>query len=185
MTELDAQVAPTVFKSLMAAFPSGVAVITAGDRDGVPHGMTCSALCSVAVEPPTLLVSLRRGATARAVLRSGAFVVNLLHAGAEETAGLFSGTVTDRFARVAWRNGASGPRLTCDAHRVADCVVTETVDVGDHTVVFGHVVSAAVLHDRPPLLYGMRGYRAWPRGGRVALRDGGALPGVGEGAASA
>ena len=46
--------------ALMSSYPTGVAVVTAIDDDGNPHGMTCTSLASVALNPPTLLVSFQR-----------------------------------------------------------------------------------------------------------------------------
>jgi flavin reductase (DIM6/NTAB) family NADH-FMN oxidoreductase RutF len=95
---------------LMTAFPSGVAVVTALDAAGHPQGMTCTALASVTLHPPTLLVSLRHGsATLRAVTEGGTFAVNLLHHGARDVAALFAAPVPDRFARCA----GGRPRSAC------------------------------------------------------------------------
>ncbi|MQS39982.1 flavin reductase family protein, partial [Streptomyces katsurahamanus] len=92
------------FREMMASFPTGVSVVTARDSSAAPWGMTCSSLCSLSVNPPTLLICLRtESPTLRAVLTSGAFAVNLLHGGAERVAALFASGAPDRFERVAWR----------------------------------------------------------------------------------
>jgi len=154
------------FTSLMTKFPTGVAVVTAFGVDGAPWGMTCSSLCSVTLSPPTLLVCIRDASpTLAAVLACGAFAVNLLHERARTTAELFASGAADRFDRVRWQGRpqtGGGPHLTEDAHAVAHCRLAETLPVGDHVVVFGAVTD---LEQRPgsrPLLYGLRGYAAWP-----------------------
>jgi flavin reductase (DIM6/NTAB) family NADH-FMN oxidoreductase RutF len=48
--------------------------------------------------------------------------------------------------------------LHADALGVADCVVRQAVDVGDHRVVFGEVVHVLTV-DGDPLLYGRRRFR--------------------------
>ncbi|MFI6044567.1 flavin reductase family protein [Nocardia sp. NPDC051321] len=151
------------FRSLMTTHPAGVAVVTTTDPDGRPWGMTCSSICSVALEPPTLLVCLRaESPTLAALLRVSAFAVNLLHDRAEPAASLFASSVADRFERVAWvREPESGvPHLTEDAHTIADCRVRDTLSVGDHMVVFGEVfgVVSPAVRSSSPLLYGMRRY---------------------------
>ncbi|MGI5348307.1 flavin reductase family protein [Streptomyces sp. CA-250714] len=166
---------PAAFRSLMAAHPAGVAVVTATDLDGSPWGMTCSSVSSVALDPPTLLVCLRRASpTLDAVLRSGTFAVNLLHDGARAAADLFASGDPDRFDRVVWRLGAgsSGPHLTDSAHSVADCRVSGTVGVGDHTVIFGEVQHIEGPHEETPrpLLYGLRQY--WSLQSAVVGDDG-------------
>ncbi len=39
------------FRSLMARFPTGVAVVTTTGDDGSPRGMTVSSVCSVTLSP--------------------------------------------------------------------------------------------------------------------------------------
>jgi flavin reductase (DIM6/NTAB) family NADH-FMN oxidoreductase RutF len=156
------------FRTLMSAFPTGVAVITTEDDDGGPWGMTCSSVCSVSLNPPTLLVCLRRESpTLDAVLRRYTFAVNFLHHRARNAAELFASGDPERFTKLRWQSGASraGPHLVDDAHTVADCRVSQTDLVGDHVVVYGEVFSITQGHHRePPLMYGLRQYRSWPAG---------------------
>ncbi|MFI1190967.1 flavin reductase family protein [Streptomyces californicus] len=159
-----AEATPVEFRTMMSTFPTGVCVVAGIDAAGIPRGMTCSSVCSVALAPPTLLVCLRAGSpTLAAVLDRGVFTVNLLHEGARATAESFASGDPHRFALLPWEQDADacGPHLVRDAHTVADCAVTLTHAVGDHVVVFGEVRRIARLHTRPPLLYGLRGFRAW------------------------
>ena len=150
-------------RRLMAGFPTGVSIVTSLGPGGEPCGMTCTSLCSVALEPPTLLVCLRRGSpTLAAVLESAAFAVNLLHQQARRTAELFGSGEPDRFDRVAWAHSPrGGPHLLEAAHTIADCAVAHTREVGDHTVVMAEVVEVTALRTSMPLLYGMRRYGSW------------------------
>ncbi|GAX51791.1 flavin reductase family protein [Streptomyces olivochromogenes] len=152
------------FRSMMAGFPTGVGVVTALDRDGTPRGMTCSSVCSVSVAPPTLLVCLRdQSPTLEAVLESGEFTVNLLHADARAVAELFASGNPDRFTTTPWQRApdAAGPHLIRDAHTVADCTVALTQRMGDHITVYGQTRRITSLSTRPPLLYGLREFRPW------------------------
>lgn len=174
----QAAVEPAAFRRLMAGFPTGVAVVTAMDRLDEPAGMTCSAMCSVSLDPPTLLVCLRLGSpTLAAVLHRAAFTVNLLHSGAQATAELFASGAAERFFTVRWRAGPGigGPRLIDDAHAIADCRVSGMTPIGDHAVVFGEVCDIEAAGAQPPphdavgraalpLLYGLRRYAGWPDG---------------------
>ncbi|MBY8877414.1 flavin reductase family protein [Actinacidiphila acidipaludis] len=156
--------APAVdFRDFMSTFCTGVAVITAFDDSGRPHGLTCTSLASVTLEPPTLLVCLHVATgTLGAVLERGAFLVNLMDETGKAAAQTFASRTPDRFDRVAWRPAArSGqPWLFEDAFAAADCEVTRTTPVGDHVAVFGRVVEVT---SRPgnPLLYGMRQFSGW------------------------
>ncbi|EST32909.1 flavin reductase family protein [Streptomyces roseochromogenus] len=150
-------------RRLMAGFPTGVSVVTALAPDGTPWGMTCTSLCSVALDPPTLLVCLRAGSpTLRAALDSGSLSVNLLHQRARSTSELFGSGAADRFDQVPWvpaQNG--GPHLIEAAHTIADCTVTAEQTVGDHAVVMARVTLVTSLCRPIPLLYGMRRYGSW------------------------
>jgi flavin reductase (DIM6/NTAB) family NADH-FMN oxidoreductase RutF len=165
------RIATTSFSSLMASYPTGVVVVTTIGPDGRPWGMTCSSLCSVALEPPTVLVCLRSaGPTARALLRSRTFTLNFLHERATQTARLFASGRPDRFDVVTWHRpggtdgtaDAGGPHLTDDALGAADCLVTHTHPVGDHTVVFGEVIAVSAPGSGRPLMYGQRRFEVWP-----------------------
>ncbi|MGH3770345.1 MAG: flavin reductase family protein [Pseudonocardiaceae bacterium] len=155
---------PSEMRSLMASFPTGVTIVTAVDSAGRPRGMTCSSLCSVTLDPPTLLICLRRQSpTLRATQQSGMFAVNLIHAAARATAELFASGSMYRFDRVRWNldPDSAGPHLLNDAHAVADCRVSGAELVGDHAVVFGEVTRVTRQPGPTPLLYGLRHYATW------------------------
>jgi flavin reductase (DIM6/NTAB) family NADH-FMN oxidoreductase RutF len=151
------------FRELMSRFPSGVTVVTTCARDGSPRGLTCTSLCGVSLRPPMLLACLgNESETLAVLLRNGAFAVNLLHAGGQAAAQVFASPIGDRFEQVTWeRTSACGlPWLRSDAHAVAECLVVDTVQAGDHTVVFGEVDNVVTTPERP-LLYGLRQYGVW------------------------
>ncbi|MFG2262043.1 flavin reductase family protein [Streptomyces sp. NPDC048720] len=164
----ETAVAAAAFRALMASHPGGVAVITTADEQGVPYGFTCTALCSVSLDPPRLLVCAAHGGRTLPVLTGrGAFVVNLLHTAGRDAAQVFTSRTADRFGEVSWRPGpATGlPVLPDDAHAVAECRVAALHPCGDHTIVVGDVLRSDVRTTAPaPLLYGRRRFAAWPSG---------------------
>jgi len=151
------------YRTLMSCFPTGVTVITAVDPRGTPHGMTCTSLTSVTIDPPTLLVCLNvQSGTLGAIRETGVFALNFLHQRGRPAAELFSSPVADRFSRVCWRPSdvVRCPWLFVDAFALAECRVTGTFPAGDHDVVLGEVVGVRQT-DGVPLLYGMRQFSAW------------------------
>jgi flavin reductase (DIM6/NTAB) family NADH-FMN oxidoreductase RutF len=164
-TAVRPAVTPVRFRSLMATFPAGVAVVTAGNPDAGMFGMTCTAMSSVSDHPATLLVCIQRTSRTLAVmLRTSTFAVNLLDRDSRSVAELFASSTADYFSQVRWTCEPSygGPHLVDHTHTIGDCRVTKTVVVGDHTVVFGEVFNVAAMGRQPPtpLLYGMRNYWA-------------------------
>ncbi|MEU1006917.1 flavin reductase family protein [Streptomyces sp. NPDC005890] len=162
----ETAVAAAAFRALMASHPGGVAVITTADEQGVPYGFTCTALCSVSLDPPRLLVcAAHSGRTLPVLTERGTFVVNLLHAAGRGAAEVFTSRTADRFGAVSWRSGpVTGlPVLSDDAHAVAECRVAALHPCGDHTIVVGDVLRSEVRTTAAaPLLYGRRRFAAWP-----------------------
>lgn len=150
------------YKDLMSAFPTGIAVVTTADAEGNPRGMTCSAMTSVTLQPPTLLVCLRVGSlTLQAARDHSRFAVNLLDARARHVAEVFSAPVPDRFAQIHWERLESGlPWLSRDSFAVAECCITGSEVVGDHVIILGQVVFIA-QHAGFPLLHWQRRFRTW------------------------
>ncbi|MHA7133729.1 flavin reductase family protein [Oerskovia turbata] len=150
----------TSFHDAMRRFPTGVSVITTRTASG-PHGMTASAVLSVSLDPPTILVSLDHRSRTCAILRSqGAFAVNVL---AHDQHGLAT-----RFARsggaeafdgVGWRPlpGAGAPGLDAVVATL-DCRVVERFDVADHLIVIGQVVGVGGQPGVEPLVHLDRAY---------------------------
>lgn len=155
------------FRDLMGSHPSGVAVITTADPQGTPYGFTCTALCSVSLDPPQLLVCAgNNGSTLPVLAARGAFTVNLLHSAGRRAAEAFAGPAAERFSGVSWQPApATGlPVLIQDAHATAECRVTRLVPAGDHTIVIGEVLHTQThtpATEEAPLLYGMRRYSTW------------------------
>lgn len=153
------------FRDLMAGVPACVTVVTTTGNDEQPYGMTCSSLCSLTTQPPTMLLCLRSaGPTCRSVLASGALSINFLHAGARSTAELFASGNPARFTRITWtppEGHAGGPHLLHAAHAVADCTVTRACETGDHTAVFAQITALRRYRAGLPLMYGMRFYGTW------------------------
>lgn len=141
----------TRFRDAMAAVCTPVAVVTAMDGDR-PHGTTVSAFASLSMSPPSVLVSLDRGSDLLAlVLESGAFGMNVLGSAQSALAGQFARKGPDKFQDVSWRVDGGVPRIADVPHWIAADVM-ETLEVADHTVVFGRVadIASATI---PPLTY--------------------------------
>jgi flavin reductase (DIM6/NTAB) family NADH-FMN oxidoreductase RutF len=161
------------FRAFMSTFCTGVAIVTAFDRHGRPHGLTCTSLASATLRPPTLMICLNTASGTLAAIEDGArFAVNLLHERGRQAAEVFASAAPDRFERVGWRPSAvvGQPLLADVAYVTAECRTSGSAPVGDHTVVFGHVVHIEQIAEEAPLLYGMRSFSRWlgPTAARTA-----------------
>src|SRR6478609_3595712 len=105
----------TVFREVVGHFATGVAVITTR-REGVDFGLTASAVASLSLEPPMLLVCLNRASvTHGALTAAGAFGVNVLTDGQADVARRFAGIErTTKFAGLRMHSGPLGQPLLSD-----------------------------------------------------------------------
>jgi flavin reductase (DIM6/NTAB) family NADH-FMN oxidoreductase RutF len=152
---------PATFFKIMAAFPTGVAVVTALDKSGHARGLTCNALCSVSADPPLMLVCVEKNSTTLPAIRQGGvFAVNYLAAGREAVARLFASKEPDKFAEVPWQPGGNGmPWLHQDSVALAECTLTQEIEAGDHVIFIGHVDGGRPPEDGArPLLFFRKGY---------------------------
>jgi flavin reductase (DIM6/NTAB) family NADH-FMN oxidoreductase RutF/DNA-binding FadR family transcriptional regulator len=133
---------PQVFRDVVGRFASGVTVITAHD-DGADFGMTASAMCSLSLEPPMVLVCVnRRAVTRAAVSNSRAFAVNILQEDQAELAVRFATPQPDKFAGLTYTRGELGCTRLDGVLAWLECEVVEDVEGGTHSVFFGRVRTA-------------------------------------------
>jgi 4-nitrophenol 2-monooxygenase / 4-nitrocatechol 4-monooxygenase, reductase component len=146
----DPAVDAAVFRRVIGNFMSGVVVITT-DHDGVRHGMTVSAVSSLSLDPPMLLVCLNSGSgTQEAVRRSGRFAVNILAEDQGHLAERFARSGgTDKFTGVDSRPGRTGVPLLPGTLAVIECRVAEVVSGGTHRVFLADVVHAETTEGSP------------------------------------
>ncbi|MEV3988935.1 flavin reductase family protein [Streptomyces sp. NPDC049837] len=144
------------FRATMAHMPTCVTVVTAAACHG-PVGCTASAVLSLSLHPPGLLVSLAAaGRTAREIRRVGAFAVNVLSWEQRDLTRRFAEEPPGRrFTGVPWAVQDGQPVLTGAVASVV-CAVDSCYDVWDHTLLVGRVVHSAHHPDRTPLLYHRR-----------------------------
>ncbi|MDA9436684.1 flavin reductase family protein [Bradyrhizobium sp. CCBAU 51627] len=131
------------FRGAMRHLTGGVSVITAGRGKDIT-GMTVTSVTSLAVDPPTLLVSINRDASSFPLIRRyGAFGVNILAADQLDVAERFAGKGglkgADRFAGSQWVTAISGVPLLVGALSAVDCEVEEIVERHSHGIVIGRV----------------------------------------------
>ena len=124
-------------------------------------GLTATAVCSVSVTPPRLLVCVNSDVRAHALIADGgALSVNVLAREQVETARRFAGMVPgvtggDRFESGKWHSGADGRAIVLsDAAVSFECTVADILESGSHSVFICDVVdvrSADAASE--PLLY--------------------------------
>ncbi|MBI1291394.1 flavin reductase [bacterium] len=154
-TPIDENPVGSQFRMTMRKYPATVTVVTASDgaRD---HGMTVTAVSSVSMDPPSLLVCLNNRTLLHAMLLDQPhFAVNVLAANHPEVSEAFSGKVPpeERFASDKWQRDEAGMMVLMAAHSNVVCVRKAAIPYATHTIFIGEVVKARVDEQTRPLLY--------------------------------
>lgn len=156
------------FRRAMGSFPSPVAVVTALDGDGLPRGLTCSAVCSVSMAPPSMLICVnRRSGCLDAIRASRGFMVNLLGEGGDAVSDVFASASPQKFTGVRWRPAGEQGLPLIEDHVTAfiECALHAEIVAGTHAILIGLVRSSGRLPQRRgPLVYYDRAYGRWATG---------------------
>lgn len=147
------------FRELAGSFPTGVAVVTALHPDGRPAGMTASAIASVSLVPPLLLVCVWHESDFHAVIATADhFALNVLAEDQEHLSRLFASEAPDRFADVDWAPHPTGVPLLGDVAAYLVCARRAAHEGGDHTIFVGELLDGALL-TASPLVHAHGTYR--------------------------
>jgi flavin reductase (DIM6/NTAB) family NADH-FMN oxidoreductase RutF len=149
-------------RQAMRHWTTGVSIVAASAR-GVRHGMTVSSFTSVALEPPTIIISLERNSrTHDLVVEAGSFGITFLNFSQRSISERFAGKESedsDRFDGLVTWTLVTGSPLLESGLAFLDCRVISTQWIGSNTLVIGEVIAARVGGQDSPLLYYNRQYR--------------------------
>lgn len=162
---MTAGVSPEVFRDLAGRFATGVTVLTTRAADGRSFGMTASAVASVSLHPPLVLVCVDRSRDMHDVLRAAPwFALSVLAADQEAVSRRFAEDRGDRFTGTPVDEGPHGLPLVAGAVAHIVCATRDVVAAGDHTIFIGLVTGGAAF-DREPLAYFRGRYARLSAGG--------------------
>lgn len=152
------------FRAALGMFATGVTIVTARRADGTPVGLTANSFNAVSLQPPLVLWSLSRAASSLATFAQGThYAIHVLAADQKTLAERFATRGVDRFAGVAWTEGASGVPLIEGAAAHFECFNRSRYDEGDHVIFVGEVERCSHRPGASPLLYhGGRFYTEHP-----------------------
>jgi flavin reductase (DIM6/NTAB) family NADH-FMN oxidoreductase RutF len=152
----DAEIAN--FRLAMREFAAGVAIVTCANGKE-RAGCTATALASLSLSPPSLVVCLERSSsTLTALTQAGAFAVNILAADHRALASRFAGGKNGiegeaRFEEGDWSSLMTGAPTLVDALAALDCRVEDIVERHTHAIVIGAVQAVRVGVERSGLLH--------------------------------
>jgi flavin reductase (DIM6/NTAB) family NADH-FMN oxidoreductase RutF len=142
------------FRKAMRTLASAVSIVSTA-HDNCRFGMTATAVCSLSMQPPTLLVCVNQSTSLHhPLLSAGQFCINILHADQDELARTFGRKgIEDRFACGNWKLDDRGVPFIADAQANVFCTVDESYGHRTHSIVVGAVYRATMREAVHPLLY--------------------------------
>lgn len=155
------------FRAGMQRLVSGVSVVTTVAADGGPCGMTATAVASLSLNPPALMVSLNKESRlGEEIGNVSTFAVNILGVGHRHVAEAFAGKVSGvngstRFVYGRWRSGEEGVPLLEDAPASFVCKIDDILNRPTHLLVIGVVTETYLPNEHAGLLiYSSRRFSA-------------------------
>jgi flavin reductase (DIM6/NTAB) family NADH-FMN oxidoreductase RutF len=151
------------FKEAFTRFAATVSVISYTALGSVPAGMTATSMCSLSLDPLSLLVCMNRLAKSHSeILAAGRFGVNMLSSGQRDAAEYCSRPGAIKRLPDEWLLAGDGTaRSPVLAHGVAhlDCRLVRTYTEPTHSILIGEVERVWIGPKAEPLLYCNRVYR--------------------------
>ena len=142
------------FRDALGMFATGVTIVTARTARGELVGLTASSFNSVSLDPPLVLWSLAKGAGTMSAIANGLhYAINVLAADQQALAERFAAPDVDRWAGVAFSEGANGAPVLAGAVASFECFNRSQYDEGDHVIFVGEVERCGHRADASPLLY--------------------------------
>src|SRR5579863_7616229 len=143
------------FKLAMRRFPAAVSVITSVDQSR-RHGMTATAVTSLSIDPPSLIVCINRATLLHDIMQVGRhFCVNVLRRDQAELSSAFSGAIAPeaRFNCGTWLTSAEGMSYLAEAQANIFCKKVAAVPYGTHSIFIGEAEAVNVHDPIEPLIY--------------------------------
>ena len=139
-------------KTALRMIPYGIYVLTAEDADGRTAGATVNWVTQTAFNPPLVAVGVKADSESYEVVKAaGKFALNMLGKGQQGVAfGFFKPAKREgnTLSGEPIHPGTTGTPILENAIAAVECEVREIIEIGDHHVVVGEVIEAAV-HKTP------------------------------------
>ena len=147
------------FRAATRQVAGAVTVVTTRSPGGEPRGVTATAVCSLTVEPPSVIACINRDTWVGQIApESGNFCVNVLAKVQQPVAETFAGRSAlagaDRFQIGDWQDAETGAPVLDGAIASFDCELEQAVDFATHVILIGRVrKTVSDNSDAEPLLY--------------------------------
>lgn len=140
------------FRQALGSFPTGVAVVTAGEGKHV--GITVNSFTSVSLDPPLVLWCIdKRSDRFGAFTHATAFTISVLGTAHEEVSARLARQGSHHLDGIGLLSTALGPPALAEALAHFECEREALHDGGDHAILVGRVIRFARHDAGAPLVY--------------------------------
>lgn len=137
----------------LGCFPTGVAVVTAGD-DNDRMGITVNSFASVSLDPPLVLWCMdRRSSRYSTFTMAENFTISILSSAHQAVSARLATPGEHRIDDLPLVQTIAGPPGLADALAVFECVRQQVHDAGDHAIIVGRVLHFSWRKAGEPLLF--------------------------------
>ncbi len=144
----------TEYRRAMGCFATGVAVVTAVDKNGEKVGMTINSFNSVSLQPPLVLWSIANDSQSFATfVEAEHFAVNVLAVHQQNICEQFAARGADKFNGLECSEGIAGVPILPTYSAVFECRAEHRYDVGDHAILVGRVLRFEDRETDPLIFY--------------------------------
>lgn len=145
------------FRAAMSDLPAAVSLVTTRDADGHPRGATVSAVSSLSLDPPLVLVCLDNGSDTLAALTDGnEFLLHIAADGQQDAAYALARKSDEKFSSLEWTPAVSDLPLIAGSALALHCIVEARLPGGDHTIVVGEIKGIAHDESKAPVVFHRR-----------------------------
>ena len=138
----------------LGRFPTGVAVITALDAEGLAIGLTVSSFNTVSLDPPLVVWSLQLSSRHLPTFETTkAYAINILSQTQADVSNLFASSLDNALDAVAWAPGLGGVPLLAGCCAWFEVDNFQQLDGGDHRLYLGKVRRFAADPAPMPLVF--------------------------------
>lgn len=133
------------WQDVLDRFPYGIYLVTLSTAGG-PNGMIASWITQCSHQPPLVALAIRENRLSREqILETKKFCLNVLP---RETAGMIGQfKIADwmhKFDACGYHLSANGLPVIDECIGYLDCVLEQTINTGDHTLLIGKIVAGAM-----------------------------------------
>ncbi|WP_342132588.1 flavin reductase family protein [Hydrogenophaga sp. OTU3427] len=143
------------YRRALRGFASTVCIVSARTAAG-NCGITVTAVSSVSMDPPSLLVAVNESSSMHArLLEASHFCINILGAEQVQHSANFGSPLSmeERFEIGDWRLSADDVPYLCEAQANIFCKKADSPKFGTHSLFIGCVYQLAIGDEIAPLMY--------------------------------